>query len=283
MLASPVIAGQNVVIVVDDSGSMGSYMDANVTRIEAARTALKETVRNLPDDTRLGIITLNGYWEPDKWLLPFGHLNKTDALQKIDTLVESGGTPLSETMKAGCDVLLADRAKNGYGIYTLLVVTDGEANNNRRVDDYVKDIKNRGVTIDAIGVDMDQDHSLATKVHAYRRANDPESLMKAISATFAEPPVADKAAAEEDFALLEGLPDGAAPKLIDALVTGNNTPIGESQEVVFDENGKVQFDEQGNPVTATVEYSTNWWPVYLAAVVFIIVVIVILGAALVTG
>lgn len=250
LFATPALAGQNVVMVVDDSGSMGAYMEAGISRIEAAKLALKETVNALPNDTRIGIVTLNGYWEPERWLVPFGVINKKQATEQIDQLRDTGGTPLASAMKAGCDVLLADREKNGYGIYTLLVVTDGEANDPSTVDIYVDDIKSRGITIDAIGVDMAQDHSLATKVHAYRRANDPASLVQAISETFAETNTADQASVDEDFALLAGLPDGVAPKLIEAMVKGNNAPIGEKPELVTDEAGNFQFDASGNVVTA---------------------------------
>ncbi len=259
ILTTPAFGGQNVVVVVDDSGSMAAYMDNTTTRIEAAKMALKQTVANLPSDTRIGIITLNGYWEPDQWLVPFGRINKEEAFKQISQLEDSGGTPLGAAMKAGCDVLLADREKNGYGIYTLLVVTDGEAGDPYLVEAYVEDIKSRGITIDAIGVDMAQDHSLATKVHAYRRADDPKALMKAISETFAETNTSDQSAALEDFAILAGLPDGAASKIIDALAQGNNVPIGQKQEVVLDEDGQIQFDDQGQVVTAPPSSEFPWW------------------------
>lgn len=275
LLGNTAFAAQNVVIVVDDSGSMSAWM-GNTTRIEAAKTALKQTITSLPNDARVGIVSLNGGWQPDQWLVPFNTINKKQAMERVDLLRDSGGTPLGGAMKVGCDVLLADREKNGYGLYTLLVVTDGEATDGSLMEQYVDDIKSRGIIIDAIGVGMSEDHSLATKVHAYRRADDPESLTKAISATFAETSVADKSAAEEDFALVSALPDGAAPKIIDALAKGNNTPIGEKPQIVLDDAGNVQFDNAGNVVTAPAggSFPIGW---ILGALLAIVVLVLIVG------
>ena len=55
----------------------------------------------------------------------------------------------------------------------LLVVTDGEANDAGLVDGYTPDIISRGITIDAIGVEMQSRRTLANMVHSYRNADDP--------------------------------------------------------------------------------------------------------------
>ena len=85
-------------------------------------------------------------------------------------------------MKRGADALLKAREKQfGYGTYRLLIVTDGEAGDPRLVESFTPDIISRGITIDVIGVEMPSRHTLATRVHSYRNANDPESLRQAIS------------------------------------------------------------------------------------------------------
>ena len=77
-------------------------------------------------------------------------------------------------MKQGADALLDARKKQfGYGTYRLLVVTDGETDDAGLVDGYTPDIISRGITIDAIGVEMQSQHTLATMVHSYRSADDP--------------------------------------------------------------------------------------------------------------
>jgi hypothetical protein len=88
------------------------------------------------------------------------------------------------------------------------------------------DIVSRGITVDVIGVDMRQDHSLATRVHRYRRADDPASLQREISAVFAESSGTDSAAAG-DFQLLSGLTPEWATAAIASLTRVSNEPIGE--------------------------------------------------------
>ena len=76
-------------------------------------------------------------------------------------------------MKKGADTLLkARKSQYGYGSYRLLVVTDGEASDPGLVERFTPDIISRGIITDVIGVDMNKAHTLATKVHSYRSAND---------------------------------------------------------------------------------------------------------------
>ena len=134
-------------------------------------------------------------------------------------------------MKVGADRLLKEREKQyNYGSYRLLVVTDGEANNERPnlVDDYTKDIISRGITLDAIGVAMQARHTLATKVHSYRSANDPASFTRAVREVFAEIST-DKSnvAGEDAFDLISGIPIEVATGMLSALSKTGNYPIGE--------------------------------------------------------
>ena len=133
-------------------------------------------------------------------------------------------------MKRGADVLLDARRKQfGYGTYRLLVVTDGEAGDARLVEAYTPDIISRGITIDCIGVEMASRHTLATKVHSYRNANDPESLKQAISEVFAEVASGDAGQTGEDaFELIADLPEATASAMLKSLSTSGNQPIGES-------------------------------------------------------
>jgi len=76
-------------------------------------------------------------------------------------------------------------------------------------------------------VDMRQDHTLARKVHSYRRANDPAALSQAIREVFAEVGSAsDSLSANAAFEELQGLPNEAATAIIAALATTGNEPIG---------------------------------------------------------
>jgi hypothetical protein len=81
--------------------------------------------------------------------------------------------------------------------------------------------------VDVIGVDMKTTHTLATKVHSYRRADNPESLHKALAEVFAEVSGSGKdATVSEDFDLIAALPVESAQAMIRALSTSGNHPLG---------------------------------------------------------
>jgi hypothetical protein len=75
---------------------------------------------------------------------------------------------------------------------------------------------------------MDQRHTLATRVHSYRSANDPASLKSAIAEVFGEiGGGADDVAGAEAFAELQPIPGEVAQAMIQALSSSGNQPIGE--------------------------------------------------------
>ncbi len=219
-------AGQNVVVVLDDSGSMNDKMrkQRGTTRIEAAKSALLTVLDSLPPDSKVGVVLLNG---GGKWLLPLGEVDRDTMRTTISSLRAKGGTPLGRFMKVGTDALLELREKEHYGDYRLLIVTDGEAGDKRYVNSYLPDILSRGITVDVIGVDMKKSHSLATKVHSYRSADDPASLTKAVQEVFAETTGGASDAEESDFELLQGIPVEFAQAALLSLAESGDAPIGE--------------------------------------------------------
>jgi Mg-chelatase subunit ChlD len=180
--AEVVHGGQNVVVVLDDSGSMNEAMgwNASLRRIDAAKQALQTVMEQLPDDARIGILALNRQGADGAWLMPLGPLDRGRLRQAVVQLDADGGTPLGASLKTATDALLELRSRQPYGDFRLLIVTDGEAQDSELVDRYLPQIQQRGITIDVIGVSMAQDHSLATRVDRYRRADDTESLQEAL-------------------------------------------------------------------------------------------------------
>lgn len=240
----PVYAA-NVVVVLDDSGSMEAGLK-NTTRIEAAKGALESVVKGLPEDTNLGILLLNGEtWSDGDWLVPLGKLEKQDAIAKVRKIQTNGGTPLGACLKMGADALLDLRASSRQTtqVYKLLIITDGEARDSHLVESYLPDIKSRGIRIETVGVDLSPGHSLSTpgKVNSYRNVTDPASLTKEISETFAEVTPTQKAGEESDFDLIAPLSEELASSILVAFTesTSSNHPIGEEPpEPVVQETGK---------------------------------------------
>ena len=233
LLPSPAEANQTVVIVLDNSGSMAQRMRRvrRTRRIDAAKVALKSVLEQLPDDSQVGLVALNS--RQDRWLIPLGPLDQRNLDNMLKRIQASGGTPLGQVMKIGADALLEARADQVYGTYKLLIVTDGEASDPQLVERFLPDILSRGLVVDVIGVDMQRNHSLATRVQTYRRADDPDSLRQAISEIVLGESTADSGdAAESDFEVLAGLSDELAIAALDALRSMGNHPIGQQAPAV---------------------------------------------------
>ena len=219
--------GDYIVVVVDDSGSMREIMrSVRITKIDAAKRALEQVIQQVDGETQLGILLLNGAPSTNHWLVPLGPVSKIDAAQKISQIGPNGGTPLGFAMRTATEQLLAARSKHIYGTYRLVVVTDGEASDRLLLEDYLPDILARGIIVDAIGVDMQANHSLATHVHSYRRADDSEALKNALISIMAEGGTnQDQSTSDADFELLNAFNDVDVKEIIRALSSPNNKEI----------------------------------------------------------
>jgi hypothetical protein len=160
-------------------------------------------------------------------------------------------------MKMGADALLAQREKQyNYGSYRLLVITDGKARDAHLVDAYTPAIMNRQIRVDVIGVDMPEDHMLATVVDSYRRADNPEQLIEAVSKILAETSSSTIDADEDLFELIQPLTNELARGMIEALSTvPSNQPIG--LESVSEPDVESQTPPTTQPTTTSAGSSTT--------------------------
>lgn len=213
-------ASDNIVILLDTSGSMDTAMKSSrVTRMKAAQDAICSVIQQMPNETKLGILTFNG------WIYPLDNLDKDKATQAVNATRAGGGTPLGQFLKDSTDALLEARQKNkGYGTYKLLIVTDGDATDTNLFNKYLPDVASRGIVLNSIGVDMGADHALSKKSRNYMRADDPESLNKAVTLSLAE--VKNAADSVGDFENLNGLDNDSAKVIIACVTDQANTPIG---------------------------------------------------------
>jgi len=201
-------AQQNVVIIIDDSGSMAALLQANsgISRMTAAQDALIKVLRDVPDDAQVGVLALNSQGQGGNWVIPMGPLDRGDVEQRINSINAAGGTPLGAAMQVALNTLLESRQRQMYGTYRMLIVTDGEAGDAELVERYVPIARARGFILDVIGVDMPGNHSLATKANTYRRADDEASLATAIADVFAETADDSGDAGQSDYDMLAPLP-----------------------------------------------------------------------------
>jgi uncharacterized protein YegL len=220
----------NVVIVLDASGSMGGRLPgSNMDKMTAAKTALKQVLKSVPENTHIGLLVFSAEGVTTDWIYPLGPRDDAKLSQAIDLPRPGGGTPLGAYVKKGADRLLEERAKQfGYGTFRLLVVTDGEAQDQQLVDRYTPEVVARGIKVDVIGVAMNRRHTLATRVHSYRSANDPASLQRALAEVFGEiGGRGNDVATAQAFAEIKPIPAEVAQTMIQALSSSGNQPIGE--------------------------------------------------------
>lgn len=222
-------AVDNIVVILDASGSMAEQMPgSNERKMEVAKEALLKVMEHVKPQTHVGLLVFSGNNKRNDWVYPLGPLDKDAFASGLKRLGPDGGTPLGEYIRKGADRLLQKRAEqHGYGTYRLLIVTDGQASDGQKVNRFTPDALSRGIVIDVIGVAMDGDHTLTTRVHNYRRANDASGLERAILESVAEiGSTGDGAATDDDsFSLIADLPDGVAEGLLTALTTASNDPI----------------------------------------------------------
>lgn len=218
-----------VVIVLDASGSMKQGLaGTGADKMTAAKAALKEVLQKVPQSTHIGLLVFSAANLRNDWVYPLGPRHDAELMRAIDLPQPNSGTPLGAYIKKGADRLLEERAKQfGYGTYRLLIVTDGEAQDQPLVDRYTPELVSRGITVDVIGVGMNQRHTLATKVRSYRAANDPASLRRALSEVFAEVSnTGTDVAQAEAFDLIAPIPNQVAMAMLQAVSTVANHPLG---------------------------------------------------------
>jgi Ca-activated chloride channel family protein len=165
LASSGICSQQNIVVVFDASGSMGSrfsHATDGTRKIDAAKTALKQILSDVPENTNVGLVV---FGSKSGWFYKLGMLDKPKLQKAIDDIQVGGGTPLGKYMKIGANALLELRAKQKSGVYKLIVVTDGESDDN--IDTPLSGqygILSKGIVVEAIGVDMSSRHTLATNL-----------------------------------------------------------------------------------------------------------------------
>lgn len=283
LISQQATAADNVVVVLDASGSMDDTMQTtdgrSVTRMEAAKQVLTTTLLNLPKDTNVGIVV----FPYQNWVYNLGPIEPTQLRIAIDSIVPNGGTPLGAYMKTGADALLEARKKNPYGMCRLLIVTDGEARDKYTVEENMDLILVRGIVVNTIGVGMAKDHQLAVKSHSYANAANPQALLESVKSALSAEITADDPNAQEMFDTISLLPDETVTTVLASLTKVQNQPLGEAPLVQqVDAEGKPVVDAEGNPVMVPPqeESSGSWVWFVFAGVAAIFIMIMAAGRSI---
>ncbi len=221
-IADTDLHSDNIIVILDASGSMRDPFraDESKSKMDAAKTALKEVLAKVPDGTNIGLLVFGNNVQ-NEWVYPLGPKDTDRLMAAIDRPQPGGGTPLGKYMRVGANRLLEQREKQyNYGNYRLLIVTDGEAQDQEKVAQYTPEILNRQIRVDVIGVDMETNHNLAKDADSYRKADNPGELVAAVSQILAETGgTGTDIDGEDAFDDIKPLTDAIAKDLIKRITT----------------------------------------------------------------
>ena len=179
---------KNYYVILDGSGSMeDTGCSGNRSKIEVAREALINFARIVPADANLGLLVF--YNGKINELVPLGTDNREKFISAVASCRANGGTPLLSAITRGYKTIEKQAQRQlGYGEYTLVTVTDGEANSGedpRRIVNWILD--NSPVQIHTIGFCIGTNHSLNIPGRTvYKPADSPDQLNKGLSDVLAE-------------------------------------------------------------------------------------------------
>lgn len=179
---------KNYYIVFDGSGSMGDAgCSGNLSKAEAAKGALESFSSLLPGDAHIGLLTFDARGIRER--LPLGLHSKEEFMDKVRALIPGGETPLNTAISRAVESLEFQGQKQlGYGEYTLLVVTDGEASTNedpRSIVEYI--LESTPIKLQTIGFCIGQSHSLNQPGRtSYQTAQSADQLVKELENVLAE-------------------------------------------------------------------------------------------------
>ena len=177
---------RNFVVIFDDSGSMGNRDADGKQKINTAKNAMVEWSQSVPAGANVGLVSFrSGVWP----LQPLTPTSKQQLISAVQNIEDGGDTPLSSAFEASFDMLTRQGLHQlGYGEYTIVVITDGAANESsllkRRVD-FV--LNNSPIQIYTIGFGIGTDHTLNQPgLTQYRPAENLAELRMGLKAVLAE-------------------------------------------------------------------------------------------------
>lgn len=140
--------GEDLVLVLDTSGSMAGRYDGSRDKITAAKRGTSSLVLNMAmidPNAQIGIVRFDRSATPLLPLCPL-HSHRDQMIHTIQSLQADGGTDQNEGLKAARDMFEWSRIDVTRRI---IMLTDGEGGNPLLT---AADLKSRGVIIEVLGV-----------------------------------------------------------------------------------------------------------------------------------
>jgi uncharacterized protein YegL len=177
---------RNFVIIFDDSGSMGDTDADGNRKIDTAKNAVVEWSKSVPTGANVGLVSFhNGVWS----LQPLTPTSKEQLISAVLNINKGGKTPLSKAFQTSFDMLTKQGIQQlGYGEYTIVVITDGEANSRSQLNKWVHFVlDNSPIQIYTIGFGIGTEHTLNQPgLTQYKPAENLAELQKGLKEVLAE-------------------------------------------------------------------------------------------------
>ena len=124
LTAKPALAGENIMLVLDASGSMWGQI-AGKTKVEIARATVADVLGSWKADNAIGLVAYGHRRKGDcsdiETLIEPGPLDRAAFLSTVNNLGAKGMTPLSAAVRHAAEVLKSSERKA-----TVILVSDGE-------------------------------------------------------------------------------------------------------------------------------------------------------------
>jgi len=139
----------NVMLVIDVSGSMQAT-DVAPTRLDAARSAARTLIGELPGNAQVGLVSFNA---AARMLVPLTQ-DRSSVESALDGLRANGGTAIGEGIEVALGEIAQRTGQPGPGKHPSLIVllTDGSSNAGVDPAQAAADAKAAGVPVEAIGI-----------------------------------------------------------------------------------------------------------------------------------
>lgn len=167
---------RNIILIFDDSGSMKG------SPLARAKKATISLAQSLTNEYNFGLYGLNNQYVIP--LIPIeGVIN--NVADKINSLGAGGGTPITDAINESVNYLSIQKQDQAdYGSYTIIIVTDGAADDNDTMLKAVDLAISHGINMKTIGLDIGN-HGLRKVTHFVEASSTDEltaALKKAVKA-----------------------------------------------------------------------------------------------------
>ncbi len=148
-----VSASTALILVIDNSGSMGENVGGGTTKMELAKQAAVAAAELLGQYDQIGVVAFE---DTPRWVIPPTSANDLSAIESaISQMEPGGGTEIYTALKAAYDGVLPVDAK----VKHIILLTDGEAPRGP-YEDLTQQMRDNHITLSTIGIGQDADTSL---------------------------------------------------------------------------------------------------------------------------